>query len=146
MESSVVSNIKENDVVSQKIGVVLEHAHKISEQAKGFIESLTEPAASCSQDTTIWLLLTIFVLACFVGYYVVWHVTPALQSPLMSVSNAISGIVIVGALLAAGVNVFSASLFFAKVFGLLAVFFASINIFGGFVVSQRMLAMFKKKK
>ena len=90
----------------------------------------------------IWTLLTILTLACFVGYFVVWGVTPALYSPLMSVSNAISGIVIVGALITAGVPEMSEH----KVLGLIAVVLASINIFGGFAVSQRMLLMFKKKK
>lgn len=90
----------------------------------------------------IWMLLTILVLACFVGYFVVWGVTPALHSPLMSVSNAISGIVIVGALITAGTEIMSLH----KVLGLIAVVLASINIFGGFAVSQRMLAMFKKKE
>lgn len=90
----------------------------------------------------IWMLLTIFVLACFIGYFVVWGVTPALHSPLMSVSNAISGVVIVGALITAGVTEISIS----KFLGLAAVFLASINIFGGFAVSQRMLSMFKKKE
>ncbi len=92
--------------------------------------------------TDIWTLLTILTLACFVGYFVVWNVTPALHSPLMSVSNAISGIVIVGALLAAGSPEFNTP----KIFGLLAVGLAAINIFGGFAVSHRMLLMFKKKK
>ncbi len=91
---------------------------------------------------TLLTLLTIFILACFVGYFVVWGVTPALHSPLMSVSNAISGVVIVGALIVAG-NTASGS---AKILGLIAVFLASINIFGGFAVSQRMLEMFKKKE
>ena len=91
---------------------------------------------------TLLTLLTIFILACFVGYFVVWGVTPALHSPLMSVSNAISGVVIVGALIVAGNTVSSP----AKILGLIAVFLASINIFGGFAVSQRMLEMFKKKE
>jgi NAD(P) transhydrogenase subunit alpha len=86
--------------------------------------------------------ITVFVLALFVGYYVVWHVTPALHSPLMSVTNAISSVIVVGALIAAGPALFG----FSKIFGLLAVVLASINIFGGFIVSQRMLAMFRKKK
>lgn len=90
----------------------------------------------------LWMLLTIFVLACFIGYFVVWGVTPALHSPLMSVSNAISGVVIVGALITAGVTETGVS----KFIGLTAVFLASINIFGGFAVSQRMLSMFKKKE
>ena len=89
----------------------------------------------------IWMLFTILVLACFVGYFVVWGVTPALHSPLMSVSNAISGVVIVGALITAGTPEMSSH----KILGLIAVVLASINIFGGFAVSQRMLEMFKKK-
>lgn len=89
----------------------------------------------------IWMLFTILVLACFVGYFVVWGVTPALHSPLMSVTNAISGVVIVGALITAGTPEMSSH----KILGLIAVVLASINIFGGFAVSQRMLEMFKKK-
>src|SRR4051812_36625450 len=86
--------------------------------------------------------LTVFVLACFVGYHVVWRVTPALHSPLMAVTNAISSVIIVGALIAAG----PAGVDFAKVMGFVAVTLASINIFGGFIVTQRMLQMFRKKK
>jgi H+-translocating NAD(P) transhydrogenase subunit alpha len=86
--------------------------------------------------------LTVFVLACFVGYYVVWRVTPALHSPLMSVTNAISSVIIVGALIAAG----PARLGFSQVMGFIAVALASVNIFGGFIVTHRMLSMFKKKK
>jgi len=84
---------------------------------------------------------TVFVLACFVGYYVVWRVTPALHSPLMAVTNAISSVIIVGALIAAGPADFN----FSQVMGFLAVTLASVNIFGGFIVTQRMLSMFKKK-
>ena len=85
--------------------------------------------------------LTVFVLAIFVGYHVVWRVTPALHSPLMAVTNAVSSVIIVGALLAAGPAEFDIS----KGFGLAAVVLASVNIFGGFIVTQRMLSMFKKK-
>jgi H+-translocating NAD(P) transhydrogenase subunit alpha len=85
--------------------------------------------------------LTVFVLAVFVGYYVVWRVTPALHSPLMSVTNAVSSVIIVGALIAAG----PAGVSFSKVMGFVAVMLASVNIFGGFIVTQRMLQMFKKK-
>ena len=85
--------------------------------------------------------LTVFVLAVFVGYYVVWRVTPALHSPLMSVTNAISSVIIVGALIAAG----PLSISFAKIMGFVAVTLAAVNIFGGFIVTQRMLQMFKKK-
>ncbi len=85
--------------------------------------------------------LTVFVLAVFVGYYVVWRVTPALHSPLMAVTNAVSSVVIVGALIAAGPAETTSS----KVIGMIAVVLAGINIFGGFIVTQRMLSMFKKK-
>ena len=84
---------------------------------------------------------TVFILACIIGYYVVWSVTPSLHSPLMSVTNAISSVIIVGAILAAG----SIDLSIAKIFGLIAVVLASINIFGGFIVTYRMLSMFKSK-
>ncbi len=85
--------------------------------------------------------LTVFMLACFVGYYVVWRVTPALHSPLMGITNAISSVIIVGALLAAG----PAEGGLAKLFGFLAVILASVNIFGGFIITRRMLHMFRKK-
>ncbi|TVZ38231.1 NAD(P) transhydrogenase subunit alpha [Alteromonadaceae bacterium 2753L.S.0a.02] len=85
--------------------------------------------------------LSIFVLAVFVGYYVVWSVTPALHTPLMAVTNAISSVIIVGALIAAGPDEFS----LAKVLGFIAMMLAAINIFGGFAVTQRMLSMYKKK-
>ena len=87
-------------------------------------------------------LLGIFVLAVFVGYYVVWNVTPALHTPLMSVTNAISSVIVVGALIAAAAAAVPA----AKWLGLLAVVLASVNIFGGFAVTARMLAMYKKKE
>ena len=85
--------------------------------------------------------LTVFILACFVGYYVVWRVTPALHSPLMGITNAISSVIIVGAVIAAGPVELSTS----KWMGFFAVILASINIFGGFIVTRRMLQMFKKK-
>jgi NAD(P) transhydrogenase subunit alpha len=87
-------------------------------------------------------ILSIFVLACFVGYYVVWSVTPALHTPLMSVTNAISSVIVVGALIAAA----SAAVPEAKWLGLVAVALASVNIFGGFAVTQRMLAMYRKRE
>ena len=86
-------------------------------------------------------ILSIFVLACFVGYYVVWSVTPALHTPLMAVTNAISSVIIVGALIAAAAGANATS----KWLGLVAVALASVNIFGGFAVTARMLAMYKKK-
>ena len=87
------------------------------------------------------MMLSVFVLAVFVGFYVVWNVTPALHSPLMSVTNAISSVIVVGALIAAG----PIEMHFSKVMGFIAIVLASINIFGGFAVTQRMLAMFRRK-
>ena len=87
-------------------------------------------------------LLAIFLMACFVGYYVVWNVTPALHSPLMAVTNAISSVIIVGAMLATGLALSGWAMFF----GFLAVTLASVNIFGGFLVTQRMLSMFRRKQ
>ena len=90
--------------------------------------------------------LSIFILSIFVGYYVVWSVTPSLHTPLMSVTNAISSVIIVGAIIAAlagnNINVFETS----NIFGFLAILLAAVNIFGGFLVTQRMLAMYKKKR
>jgi H+-translocating NAD(P) transhydrogenase subunit alpha len=117
-------------------------------------QQLAEKTASLAQEATQLTLtqaggspffltgLTVFILAIFVGYYVVWNVTPALHSPLMAVTNAVSSVIIVGALIAAGPAEFSTS----SVLGFLAVILAAINIFGGFIVTQRMLAMFKKKQ
>ena len=92
--------------------------------------------------------LSIFVLAVFVGYYVVWSVTPALHTPLMSVTNAISSVIVVGALLAVGVALVAddSGPIWARTLGFIALIFASINIFGGFLVTQRMLGMYQKKK
>ena len=91
--------------------------------------------------------LSIFVLAVFVGYYVVWSVTPALHTPLMSVTNAISSVIVVGALLAVGVTLVADDTgpIWARAFGFIALVFASVNIFGGFLVTQRMLSMFQRK-
>jgi NAD(P) transhydrogenase subunit alpha len=88
------------------------------------------------------MLLTIFVLACFVGYFVVWGVTPALHTPLMAVTNAISGIVVVAAIMVSGVPNGSIT---AKIIGGVAIFLCSVNIFGGFAITRRMLAMFKSR-
>ena len=107
------------------------------------VDKVVAQAAEATVSTDPFLFLfTVFVLAVFIGFYVVWSVTPALHSPLMSVTNAISSVIIVGALIAAG----PADLSFSKVMGFLAVALASVNIFGGFIVTQRMLSMFKKKE
>ncbi|MEM9423119.1 MAG: NAD(P) transhydrogenase subunit alpha [Pseudomonadota bacterium] len=121
-----------------------------AEQASQEVTSLIDPLASLAEAAHVseWVYLgAIFALACFVGYYVVWSVTPALHTPLMSVTNAISSVVIVGALIAVGADVAnSAAGGWSRVFGFVAVALASVNIFGGFLVTQRMLAMYKKKE
>jgi len=104
----------------------------------------TAPAASEVADPFVFRL-SIFVLAVFVGYYVVWSVTPALHTPLMSVTNAISSVIVVGALLSVGVEAIDSGSNFARLVGFIALILASVNIFGGFMVTERMLAMYKKK-
>ena len=106
-------------------------------------QRVAEQMASAGHVDPFIFGVTVFVLACFVGYYVVWRVTPALHTPLMSVTNAISGIIIVGAMIALGPTEGSG---FSRLLGFLAVFLASINIFGGFLVTQRMLEMYRKKE
>jgi NAD(P) transhydrogenase subunit alpha len=115
-----------------------------------FFAALDKVAGACQNIALKWggarvdfiSILSIFVLACFVGYYVVWSVTPALHTPLMSVTNAISSVIVVGALIAAAAAGSASS----KWLGLIAVALASVNIFGGFAVTARMLAMYKKKE
>jgi H+-translocating NAD(P) transhydrogenase subunit alpha len=129
-----------------------ERAAEIANQARALANEVASLAVEASRLTAesagkggaspLVVGLTVFVLAVFVGYHVVWRVTPALHSPLMAVTNAISSVIIVGALIAAGPARFG----FSEVMGLLAVILASVNIFGGFIVTQRMLSMFKKKK
>ena len=129
-------------------GDVSDAAKGLAEQAEALAKSADQVAAQVSQlavqsgGDPFWYLLTIFILACFVGFYVVWSVTPALHSPLMGVTNAVSSVIIVGALLATSPDGDSGS----RILGFIAVVLASVNIFGGFVVTQRMLAMFKKKE
>jgi NAD(P) transhydrogenase subunit alpha len=115
-------------------------AHNLEDLARGLVVSA--PAAAAPTAIPFVYELTVFVLAVFVGYHVVWRVTPALHSPLMSVTNAISSVIIVGALIAAG----PLGLSFAKIMGFVAVTLAAVNIFGGFIVTQRMLQMFQRKK
>jgi NAD(P) transhydrogenase subunit alpha len=110
-----------------------------AETARRFAEAIS-PAAQAVEP--FMLMLTIFLMACFVGYYVVWNVTPALHSPLMGVTNAISSVIVVGAMLAAGLAESPA----AKFFGFVGVTLAAVNIFGGFLVTRRMLEMFRKKE
>ena len=124
---------------SQAAGEAGALAHNLDALAEQLM--LQAPAAATAATPFVFEL-TIFVLAVFVGYHVVWRVTPALHSPLMSVTNAISSVIIVGALIAAGPFGIS----FAKVMGFVAVTLAAVNIFGGFIVTQRMLQMFQKKR
>jgi len=128
-----------------------ENAAQLADQAKALADQAAQMALTASTyvadaanthaDYFFMNGLTVFVLACFVGYYVVWRVTPALHSPLMGITNAISSVIIVGAIIAAGPIEMTTS----KIMGFFAVVLASINIFGGFIVTRRMLAMFKKK-
>ncbi|MFZ3357385.1 MAG: proton-translocating transhydrogenase family protein [Xanthobacteraceae bacterium] len=106
------------------------------------------PAAASDAVNPFIFRLSIFVLAVFVGYYVVWSVTPALHTPLMSVTNAISSVIVVGALLAVGVALTGSDSgpIWARALGFVALMFASVNIFGGFLVTKRMLAMFQRKQ
>ena len=105
------------------------------------------PAAASDVPDPFVFRLSIFVLAVFVGYYVVWSVTPALHTPLMSVTNAISSVIVVGALLAVGVELAGgAGPVWARILGFIALVLASVNIFGGFLATQRMLGMYQKKK
>lgn len=124
-----------------------EAARYYADQAALAVGTAAHQATGGAVDPTVFQL-AIFVLAVFVGYYVVWQVTPALHTPLMAVTNAISSVIVVGALLAVGVAVapeLGSGPVWARVFGFLALILASINIFGGFLVTQRMLGMYKKK-
>ena len=107
----------------------------------GQIAAETAAVGGAEGASPLVIGLTVFVLAIFVGYHVVWSVTPALHSPLMGVTNAISSVIIVGALIAAGTGEYG----FSEIMGFIAVTLASVNIFGGFIVTYRMLSMFKKK-
>lgn len=129
---------------------LLEEAQELARQAREVAQeaqaldggATAEAAAEVAGHGDFFLFgLTVFALACFVGYYVVWRVTPALHSPLMSVTNAVSSVIIVGAIIAAT----AAESTFGAIMGFLAVVLASINIFGGFIVTERMLSMYKKK-
>jgi NAD(P) transhydrogenase subunit alpha len=125
--------------LANRAAVLAQDAMALAAQARVVAETHVAPAAAAAEPFV--LMLTIFLMACFVGYYVVWNVTPALHSPLMGVTNAISSVIVVGAMLATGLSDSVA----AKVFGFIAVTLASVNIFGGFAVTRRMLAMFKKR-
>ena len=129
--------------LAQRAGELSGDASALAQKLDALSQQLTMATASSAHAGSPFVFeLTVFVLAVFVGYYVVWRVTPALHSPLMSVTNAVSSVIIVGALIAAGPVGFS----FAKIMGFVAVTLAAVNIFGGFIVTQRMLQMFQRKK
>jgi len=128
--------------LAQRAGELAGNAKTLGQNLEALAQQLTALPQPIHAGTPFVFELTIFALAVFVGYYVVWRVTPALHSPLMSVTNAVSSVIIVGALIAAGPRGIS----FAKVMGFIAVTLAAVNIFGGFIVTQRMLQMFQRKK
>src|SRR5512136_3268476 len=138
----------------EKARAAAEAARQLADQAQHYSEEIAQTAAALSTHglgggaiDPVVFRLAIFALAVFVGYYVVWSVTPALHTPLMSVTNAISSVIVVGALLAVGVALAGDDNgpFWARALGFVALVFASVNIFGGFLVTQRMLAMYQKK-
>jgi NAD(P) transhydrogenase subunit alpha len=126
----------------------LETLNQATEMVRQAAETMPDAAGAAAHAVTggavdpFVFRLAIFVLAIFVGYYVVWSVTPALHTPLMAVTNAISSVIVVGALLAVGLSASG----FATGFGFIALILVSVNIFGGFLVTHRMLAMYKKKE
>lgn len=137
---------EQQEIIIQDAANLANEANDLADKVADLAVKASELAAQnaghiASHDNFLVMGLTVFMLACFVGYYVVWRVTPALHSPLMGITNAISSVIIVGALIAAGPLDFT----FSKFLGFLAIVLASINIFGGFIVTRRMLHMFKKK-
>ena len=134
----------------EKAQAAAEAARHLADQAQAYSEQLAQVAAAASAHGVggidpVVFRLAIFVMAVFVGYYVVWSVTPALHTPLMSETNAISSVIVVGALLSVGVAAVDSGSVFARFVGFIALILASVNIFGGFLVTERMLAMYKKK-
>jgi NAD(P) transhydrogenase subunit alpha len=134
-----------SETLARQAGELANQARDLSEGLSGLAQDIAQSSAQAAEHVGLSPLvigLTVLVLAVFVGYHVVWRVTPALHSPLMGVTNAISSVIIVGALIAAG----PAEGNFSQVMGFFAVTLAAVNIFGGFIVTQRMLSMFKKKQ
>ena len=128
--------------LAQRAGELAGEAGALARNLDALSQQLSLTTQQAAHADPFVFHLTVFVLAVFVGYYVVWRVTPALHSPLMSVTNAVSSVIIVGALIAAG----PAGMSFAKIMGFIAVTLAAVNIFGGFIVTHRMLQMFQRKK
>jgi NAD(P) transhydrogenase subunit alpha len=130
-----------NDSATELAEKFQELSEKAAMLANETGQMISEEGANMPETPFILTGLTVFVLACFVGYHVVWRVTPALHSPLMGITNALSSVIIVGAVLAVGATGSG----FSSFLGFLAVILASVNIFGGFIITRRMLHMFKKK-
>jgi NAD(P) transhydrogenase subunit alpha len=126
---------------AQALAIAAQRANDLAAPA----EAAGAAAAAYAGVDPFVFRLAIFVLSIFIGYYVVWSVTPALHTPLMSVTNAISSVIVVGALIAVGADAAEGATTATKIFGFLALILASVNIFGGFLVTERMLAMYKKK-
>lgn len=135
------------DATIAKLKAAADAAEEATRAAQTYADQLAAAghAASGGVIDPFVFRLAIFALAVFVGYYVVWSVTPALHTPLMSVTNAISSVIVVGALLSVGVAAVDSGSSFARLVGFAALILASVNIFGGFLVTERMLAMYKKK-
>ncbi len=156
MENQALSDaVRQAEAAAQAAAQAAEQARTAAEQAAQIAlqhESAADAAGAAAHAISGGVIdpfvfrLSIFVLAIFVGYYVVWSVTPALHTPLMSVTNAISSVIVVGALLAVGVDLVGAGTGIARFFGFFALMLASVNIFGGFLVTQRMLSMYKRKE
>ncbi|NNU16201.1 NAD(P) transhydrogenase subunit alpha [Parvularcula sp. ZS-1/3] len=140
------ATVEELRAASEQLASASEEADAAAAKADSLLSAL-DAMAHAGGASGIVYLAAIFALACFVGYYVVWSVTPALHTPLMSVTNAVSSVVIVGALIAVGADVAqSPAGGWSRWLGVIAVALASVNIFGGFMVTNRMLAMYKKKE
>jgi NAD(P) transhydrogenase subunit alpha len=135
------------DAAIEKLRAAAAAAREAARAAETYSDQLAAAgqAASGGAIDPFVFRLAIFALAVFVGYYVVWSVTPALHTPLMSETNAISSVIVVGALLSVGVAAVDSGSVFARFVGFIALILASVNIFGGFLVTERMLAMYKKK-
>ena len=146
-----MANLTPQEVI-ERAQAAADLARQAAEAAQFYADSASAAAVATAANLggvdPLVFRFSIFVLAVFVGYYVVWSVTPALHTPLMSVTNAISSVIVVGALLAVGVALVAndSGPAWSRGFGFVALIFASINIFGGFLVTQRMLAMYQKKK
>ncbi|ABE04125.1 NAD(P) transhydrogenase subunit alpha [Rickettsia bellii] len=127
-------------IIAKQASEIAQNTQELSDKLKDLVIDGSSQVAASTIDPLVFAI-TVFVLASFVGYYVVWKVTPALHTPLMSITNAISGIIVLSSMIAASSSAFG----FSGLLGIFATLLASINIFGGFIVTKRMLEMFKKK-